>query len=214
MKRIISLILILTTLFTVTSCGGDGDRDYDETEVVAAARNLIYRAAKLNDILWGEGFYYIEDSEYAIGSYAPADPYAEYTSLEKLIEDCSKTFSSSYMKIIENTVFSSAFGETGVESYARYYQESSTDPIMVNKQYSRLLTAKNEFLYSTLEAVRSEGERVIVKITVKITYEEKDPLGAIIDTKTQQREREIELIEDASGWRIDSPCYSNYISNQ
>ena len=83
MKRIISLILILTTLFAVTSCEEKGNRDYDEIEVVAAARNLIYKAAKLNDILWGEGFYYIEDSEYAIGSYAPADPYAEYTSHDR-----------------------------------------------------------------------------------------------------------------------------------
>ena len=213
MKRIISLILILTTLFAVTSCEEKGNRDYDEIEVVAAARNLIYKAAKLNDILWGEGFYYIEDSEYAIGSYAPADPYAEYTSLEKLIEDCAETFSSDYMRIIQNTIFSSAFGETGVESYARYYQEKSTDPIMVNKEYNRLLTSKNEFIYSTLKAVRSEGERVIVKITVKITYEERDPLGAIISNKTQEREREIELIEEAGGWRIDSPCYSNYIEN-
>ena len=212
MKRIISLILILATLLTVSACG-ENNRDYDEAEVIAAAEKLIYKAVKLNDILWGEGFYFDEDSSYTNGDYSPAVPYADYTKLDDLISDCAKVFSSSYMQIIENTVFSSHFGDTGVNSYARYYQESSTDPIMVKRDYDRLLKAKNEFLYSTLEVLRSEGDIVIVKIKVKITYEEKDELGKVINTLTQEREREIELVEEADGWRIYSPCYSNYISN-
>ena len=212
MKRIISLILILATLLTISACG-ENNRDYDEAEVIAAAEKLIYKAARLNDILWGEGLYYVEDTAYDNGDYSPADYNAEYTRLDDLISDCARVYSTDYMNIIESTVFSSYFGDTGVNSYARYYQESSTEPIMVKRDYNNILTAKNEYYYSTLEALRSEGDIVIVKIKVKITYEEKDELGKVINTLTQEREREIELVEEADGWRIDSPCYSNYISN-
>ena len=71
---------------------------------------------------------------------------------------------------------------------------------MVNSKSSAFLTDKVTYLFETLRATHSEGETVFVKITVEI---ERGDL-------TQQRDIEIGLVEENSGWRIDTPTYASY----
>lgn len=100
------------------------------------------------------------------------------------------------------TVLSSQFGDTGVEGYSRYYQESELDPIMVRTDYKPVLVDKNEYLYETLKIDGADERAVYVKISVKVTRG---------DTY-QMIERKIALVNE-NGWRIDSHTFANYNAN-
>ena len=54
MKRILSVILILVLLVSVSGCGGESNREYDEAEVIREAKRLIPLSAVLNEIYYGK----------------------------------------------------------------------------------------------------------------------------------------------------------------
>ena len=202
MKRILLLFIFVATLFTITSCGGENDRTYDENTVKSSAATLIRDAAVVNEIIWGEGIKYDEDPRYQSGVYFPAN----YESLvrfgvenfDDIIEKCANVFSSAYVSHIRKNVLTSSIEENG-RIYTRYYQ--GDEVMMVYSQYTPLLRDKVEYLYDTIEVLGSKGQIVTVKIKIKVTRG---------DT-SQIRELEIDLVEEKSGWRIDSPTYANFI---
>lgn len=202
MKRILLLFIFVATLFTIASCGGENDRTYDENTVKSSAATLIRDAAVVNEIIWGEGIKYDEDPRYQSGVYFPAN----YESLvrfgvetfDDIIEKCEGVFSSAYVSHIRKNVLTSSIEENG-RIYTRYYQ--GDEVMMVYSQYTPLLRDKVEYLYDTIEVLGSKGQIVTVKIKIKVTRG---------DT-SQIRELEIDLVEEKSGWRIDSPTYANFI---
>lgn len=200
MKKTICFILILTVILSLLSCG-EKDRDYDEYEVKNAAETLIRRSAALNDIYWGRGIGFFEDDNYADGSYLPADPASLYelgfTTLDQLKGKTEKVFSKKYCEsIFESSFVSDA--DAGTSTTKRYYQ--GIDCIMVYSKANVFLTDKVTYLYDTIEATRSSGDTVFVKITVKVERGE----------LSQQRDIEIGLVEEDDGWRIDTPTYVSY----
>ena len=202
-KRILSLLILiaLTMMISLTSCG-EKTVEYDADEVIDKATDLIREASAFNSIFWGEGIPYSEDMGYNNGIYYPCVPDYKYRSLQKIIEDAEKVFSSGYMTNVKMTVLSSQFGDMGVEGYSRYYQESELDPIMVRTDYKPVLVDKNEYLYETLKIDGADERAVYVKISVKVTRG---------DTY-QMIERRIALVNE-NGWRIDSHTFANYNAN-
>lgn len=202
-KRIISLLLLLalSLLAALSSCG-EKTVEYDADEVIDSASTLIRKSSEFNSIFWGDGIPYSEDLGYISGIYYPCVPDYKYTSLNKIIEDAEKIFSRGYMTNVKMTVLSSQFGDTGVEGYSRYYQESELDPIMVRTDYKPVLVDKNEYLYDTLKIDGADERAVYVKISVKVTRG---------DTY-QMIERRIALVNE-NGWRIDSHTFANYNAN-
>ena len=202
-KRIISLLLLLalSLLAALSSCG-EKTVEYDADEVIDSAGALIRKSSEFNSIFWGDGIPYSEDLGYISGIYYPCVPDYKYTSLNKIIEDAEKIFSRGYMTNVKMTVLSSQFGDTGVEGYSRYYQESELDPIMVRTDYKPVLVDKNEYLYETLKIDGADERAVYVKISVKVTRG---------DTY-QMIERRIALVNE-NGWRIDSHTFANYNAN-
>lgn len=202
-KRIISLILLLaiSLIISLTSCT-DKSIEYDEDEVISSASTLIRNSAAFNDIFWGEGIPFAEGSAYENGNYSPMIPDYKYVSIEDIIKDAEKVFSSGYMTNVKMTVFSAQFGDTGVDGYARYYQESKIDPIMVRTDYEPILIDKNEYLYDTVTVEGSDERAVYVNISVKVTRGDSH----------QMIKRKIALVNE-NGWKIDSHTFSNYNAN-
>ena len=204
MKKFLALILIIcTSLIFLASCGEE-NRKYNEQEVIEAAEKLIPKAKKLNDIFWGAGIRYTEDDNYKNGSYYPAD-YSHldelgYGSLEDILLAMDKVYSQKYAASIASGVFSSSIGGGGSVGLVRYYQEK--DLLMVYTEYKPFLNDEVEYLTDTLKVLGSKGERVQVEVSVKITDSE--------TKEVQTREIKFYLIEEANGWRIDSPTYASY----
>lgn len=202
-KRIISLILLLTLtiLTTFTSCGEE-IIEYDEDEVISSAGTLIRKSAEFNNIFWGEGIPYAEGTEYDNGIYSPSIPDYKYKNIDDIMADAIKVFSQGYLINVNMTVFSAQFGDSGVDGYSRYYQESNIDPIMVRTDYKPIMVDKNEYLYDTIVIDGADETAVYVKITIKVTR----------DTSYQHIVTRVKLVNE-DGWRIDSHTFANYNAN-
>ena len=204
MRKIISaLILICLFVGTLTSC----DRDYDETEVRAAAEALIKSSEKLNELFWGEGLAYTEDLNYADGAYRRAT----FMSLDeygvKTVGDIKKlargTFTTAYCENIFSTLLTSVSDSTGIQLLARYAPrgEGDEETVYVYVEWEPFLTSKVEYLYDTLKVDGAEEETVYVSIDCIVKNSEGNE---------QRKTLSIALLEEESGWRLDSPTYATY----
>jgi len=209
MKKIISTVLIFVIIFSLFSCS-EKDREYDEGEVILAAKELIEASKLLNYVYWGEGIGYIEDENTANGYYYQAD----FTSLknlgfrtvDELKELTRATFSTTFSEYVFETKLSSVSDEDGVHSLARYYQKyydkemTEPDTIMVYSRAIILLSDEVEYDYDSITVEGSKGQVVYIKINATVKREEKE----------QTRSLKIGLIEEESGWRLNDATYLVY----
>lgn len=207
MKKIISAVMILSLFILLCSC----NRKYDEQTVKAEAQRLILASENLNEIFWGKGIEYIDDTNTANGNYREAS----YSALKKLgfttiaeLEALTRaTFSESYADSILRTTISSISDEDGIQHLARYYQkytdETYSEPecIMVYTATKPLLLDKVEYFYDSIRVTHSKKETVFVEIDCKVVRE---------DGKTQNKTLEIGFLEEENGWRISTPTYTTY----
>ena len=203
MKKIISFAAVILLLFSLISCDEkEKNREYNETEVKAAAELLIKESAPLNDVFWGAGIEYEEDFNYKNGFYYPAKTESVeklgISTLDGLKKKTEAVFSKGYCDSIYKTVFTSYGDEDDLLGYARYYQ--GIDRIMVYSKANVLLADKVEYHYGTLSVLGSEEKTVFVTISVTVTRGEKSQTQII----------KVGLLEEESGWRIDTPTYLVY----
>ena len=193
--------MALSLSILLTSCGEEVI-EYDEDEVISAAGTLIKKSAEFNTIFWGDGIPFAEGTGYDSGIYSPSIPEYKYILIDDILKDAEKVFSSGYMMSVKRTVFSAQFGDTGVDGYARYYQETEFDPIMVRTDYEPVLVDDNEYLYDTIVIDGADENAVYVKISIKVTR------GDAHQNVTSR----IKLVNE-DGWRIDSHTFANYNAN-
>lgn len=215
-KSYFLLVLSLFTLFSLFGCTDEStpptyNREFVASEVEAAAKILIERSIDFNEILYGKGIEYEDDHSNSI--YKPAADAAlqKYgiRSVEDLKFKLSEVFSSGYIdQINKSDIFNPVVDDGGVRRYTRYFDKTDEDgntKLFVNAVYDYVL--KNTYEYITdPKAVRSSGDVVIVKATVRATI--KDEEGNV--KKARDFDHEIKLVEESSGWRIHSSTYIVY----
>ena len=76
---------------------------------------------------------------------------------------------------------------------------------MVYKNAIVYLTDTVLYDYSSLRVSRVKGDEVFVSISVTVSTD---------DGKVQTKDIEISLLEEESGWRINSPTYARYFDRQ
>ncbi len=201
--RIISFILFLITLILpLTSC--EKDREYNEQEVIAAAEELLIKAKIINEIYYGKGIGYDEDTGIGIYYRANDESLNEFgvTSIEDIKTKTLEVFSDGRAQTMFNTVLSSIKDNNAV-IYSRYYQQTDEDGssyIMVNTKYKYYLKGDIEYL-SGIIVKDVKGEIIVIDVPVKLTSES----GKIKNTYI-----EVEMIEESDGWRFASPCEAVY----
>lgn len=205
MKRIISLIILCVIICTsLVSC--DNDREYDEAEVLSAARELIEKSHKLNELFYGEGLEFTDDGlgKYKLATKESLEKYG-ISTVEDMKNMTREIFSESYSEIIfSSDVFSSVKVDDVIKSYARYYQSYDDDGnpngIMVLSDYDYPMHGT----YSYTEAIKVvdvEGEVIVVESTV---------LATSANGKTKNMSFKVRLFEESYGWRLVSPTYVVY----
>ena len=209
--KIIALMLIIALLpILLAAC----NRSYDEAEVISAAEKLISASETLNQIYYGEGIGWLENSEKNNGIYREADPTElnryGFKTIAELKELTKNVFSVAHSERMFEGTFSGAFLQDGSSSKARYYQKfiDSSDPIertkpdciMVCSEVEGLLKGDASYDLSTLAVSRVKGQVVYVTLDVSVSYE----------GKTQKQSLEVGLFEEEAGWRLDSPTYAVY----
>lgn len=214
MRRFVSLFLALVILsmsiFTLSSC--QRDREYDEAEVLSAARELIEKSVLLNEIYYGKGIPATTDSSTANGYYFEADIRYLLENDFKTVEDLKKmtaaVFTEDLCNLIFSTKLSSVIDEDNIQSMSRYYQKyydaegKKPECIMVYTKAIDLL-GESEILYdyTTLAVDGVKGEYVTVSIDATVYNGKGDYQSATL---------KIRMLEEESGWRLDSPTYKVY----
>lgn len=213
MRRTASLLLIFAmTLLCLLSCG-ESARTYDEEEVLAAARDLLPAAEKLNEIYYGDGIRPDTDrTEEKQGVYYPArsedlGKYGIFT-VEDLREKTRETFTVSYASLLFSTKLSSVSDGDSIFAFSRFYQaydgtgdEKKETFFMVNSEEKGLLTDTLTYLYDTLKVEGAEGS--LVYVTIDVIAENEKGERATVPLR-------IGLMEESDGWRIDTPTYARY----
>ena len=209
MKRIISFILLYSILtLSLISCG---DREYNEQEVISAAKILISDSELLNEVYWGKGIPYTEDKNTSDGVYYEA-LYAYHSKMgfntvSELRELTAKTFSDDYCIQIYSSVLANVQDGDKAILLARYYQKfsaadlNSPESIMVNTTWKAILTDEVEYDLESIKVLGSEGDKVIITVDATVKRTGYDP---------QIRTIEVDLIEEDDGWRLDSPTSLKY----
>ena len=205
---LITIVVIFSLLFNI---GCEKNREYNEEEVLFYAEKLISQSIVLNEIYYGEGIPFTKDESLAEGYYYPAS--SEYLSeinvktindMKALTRSC---YSSAMAESIIGTKLTSIMSDGGIVSYARYYQkyDSLSDEeecIMVYKEYPLYLIDEVVYHYDSLSISEVRGEVIYVSLKTTVTKEGKG---------SQERDLTVALIEEADGWRLDSPTYMRYV---
>ena len=202
--KVICLLLIVAMLPALVSC----DRSYDEAEVKSAASKLISASLFLNEIYYGEGIKYLENSERNNGVYCEADPAflldCDFKTLSQLKTKTKEVFSEAHSERMFKGSFSGTFTQSGGSSMARYYQQydnlGNPQYMMVYSEYEDMLKGDAIYDLEGIKVLGAEGEIVYVSVDVEISY----------DGKTQKNTIKVGLIEEESGWRLNSPTYASY----
>ncbi len=204
--KLISTLLLLILCFSVFSCTEEiKNREYNKEEVEAAAKSLIEKSIILNEILYGKGIGYIEDGNTVI--YKKADNSSleslGVSSLSEIRTKISDVFSSKYIESIEKSdIFTPLIEDDVTVGYARYFEDEKDGEVTLYVNSSYRYALKNQYEYiGSISAVRSEGEFVIIKTTVKAIR---------ADGKIREFPHEIKLIEESAGWRLASSTYVVY----
>lgn len=207
MKKIISLIILLAVIFSFCSCGAI---EYDEQEVKKEAEELIKSSVILDEIFWGKGISYVEDLNYANGSYYMASnlDLLKYgiSTIRELEEWTLRTYSERYATSTLNSSLGTKNDGDFVYVLVRYYQKFSDaeqlepECIMVNSRYEPLLTDELEYLYDTIQVISSDKEHIYITIDVNVTRGE----------KTQRKTLDISLVVEDGKYQIDTPTYTTY----
>ena len=213
-RSVLLTLVVIFVIFCLVSCG-EKNREYDEQEVTLAAKSLIESSAILNELYYGYGIAYDitatnpSSDGYCIADFLSVKSFGIET-VDDIKEMTRQCFSQELSNLVIGTKLSSVSDGTGIVGYARYYQkynalDNSPECIMVFKKADVLLTDKIVYDYNSVKALRSEGEHVIVSVNLTVTNKE----GI-----SQNQTLEVKLIEEASGWRLDSPTYARFISEK
>ena len=213
-NKIISLFLVFVSLILLCGCKKSEDpanavinREYDKAAVEAAAEALLSKSLSVNEILFGAGLDFEEEGGNGIYKKATAESLSKYgvNSVEDILSICAEVYSSGYMNTVKSSdIFKSVSDGSNIVFYTRYYN-GEDGGIFVNSVYEYALKNKYEYI-SRPEALRSEGDSVIVKVTVRATI-----IGESGETvKSRDFDHEIKMVEENGQWRLHSSSFIVY----
>lgn len=223
-KKILLIILALALVGIIVWAivGGEDDksdeavnREYNEDEVLSAARELIEKSVLLSEIYFGDGIPYI-DNENDKSNYRPADTSYLDSIGVKYIEDLKNLTRGVFSRGESEFLFSRFLDRldsdefVGLAHYIASYEgegeEKNETGILVYKNREKnALVRKEESTthdYNTISVIGSEGERVKINISSTVLCD---------DGKSCTLTNEIYLIEEEDGWRLDSQTKCAYI---
>ena len=206
MRGVISFILCISlTLAFFVGC----DRSYDEAEVKAAAEQLLEKSLLVNEIFYGEGLEYDENSIVSSGSYSPATASAlselGISSTDGLRNLAKEVYTDGLCDIIFRTKLSSLKDGDGgdIVSLTRYFDKNvkGTNYLMVYTLDEANYDNEIEYLYETLTVTGADGEYIMIEVDVLLT----SGIGL-----TRSDRVEFILLEENDGFRLDTLSFVKF----
>ena len=205
MKKLFVLFLCAAIALNIlVSC----DRTYDEDEVKAAAQVLLENSKTVNEIFYGKGLGYDEESELTYGVYSPAD--VEHlaalgvSNTEGLKTLTKSVYTNELCEIIFSTRLSSVKDTDGeVKELRRYYDDKFGDSTVIMVYTEAFVNYDNDidYLYETLTVMGADGEYINIEVDVLLTS---------IYGETRTVRAEFSLLEEENGFRLDTLSFVKY----
>jgi len=227
MKKIVLLLLACAMLLPLMGCSR---ASLSETEAAAVIRPLVERAEVLNEIYFGLGipqedsaarlhaFYDATGLTKETATYLPVNRDSALQSKGAILAETRAVFSTAYSSYLEELGFRGiqdgsddevSIGEAHV-IYARYKTMENVfefgDSILcvrVNLDSEAVDLAKTEYLYESLEILKSGKQNGNEWIRVKIPARVYDESGAERTTVDVT----LRIVRENGTWRLDSPTY-------
>ena len=205
MKKLFVLFLCAAIALNIlVSC----DRTYDEDEVKAAAQVLLENSKTVNEIFYGKGLGYDEESELTYGIYSPADEEhlaaLGVSNTEGLKTLTKRVYTNELCEIIFSTRLSSVKDTDGeVKELRRYYDGKFGDSTVIMVYTEAFVNYDNDidYLYETLTVMGADGEYINIEVDVLLTS---------IYGETRTVRAEFSLLEEENGFRLDTLSFVKY----
>ena len=214
MKKIHSFLLLslllLSLALSLSSCA-----KLDTTGLLDAAPDLIARSAKLNEIYYGEGIPYDENTT-PIGKYYEADKAylaeAGFSTVTQLKEQTASVFSEEYSNILFSTNLAGFAVDGSGYTYARYASsqaealrdEKETILVYVGEgNQNPYLLGDSTYDYTTLSIAKVGRDYAELTLSVYTVY----PVCEIYPEGYETTVTMTVRFVYENGWRIDSPTY-------
>ena len=205
MKKLFVLFLCAAIALNIlVSC----DRTYDEDEVKAAAQVLLENSKTVNEIFYGKGLGYDEESELTYGIYSPADEEhlaaLGVSNTEGLKTLTKRVYTNELCEIIFSTKLSSVKDTDGeVKELRRYYDGKFGDSTVIMVYTEAFVNYDNDidYLYETLTVMGADGEYINIEVDVLLTS---------IYGETRTVRAEFSLLEEENGFRLDTWSFVKY----
>ena len=199
MKKLFVLFLCAAIALNIlVSC----DRTYDEDEVKAAAQVLLENSKTVNEIFYGKGLRYDEESELTYGIYSPADEEhlaaLGVSNTEGLKTLTKRVYTNELCEIIFSTKLSSVKDTDGeVKELRRYYDGKFGDSTVIMVYTEAFVNYDNDidYLYETLTVTGADGEYINIEVDVLLTSIYGEPRTDRV---------KFSLLEEENGFRLDT----------
>lgn len=188
MKKISLIVLTVTLVLSLFSCGGKAPGD---DEIATTVKQLVAASAPLNEIYFGEGLP-VDIFRAAVGNYQYISTDCEYKSINQIKEATQKVFSAEYCELLYETTFS-GINEEGVGIlYARYAEKNNE--LIKNSTIQPMMTGERTYNFDTMKILKKNSTTVLVNIDTT------DDSGNTLPIQ-------VRLVNENGVWLLDSPTY-------
>jgi len=210
MKKIIRLMAALSALVIMAGLASCSEEkiEYEESEVVDAAKALIEASYEINEIYFGKGlpiseedseaakeFYAGLDLDMAAVDFLPVTEEAPYHSIDEIKKATAKVYSKEYCEMLYERAFTGVSSENGSSAaLARYIEDSKG-----------VLTARLDIADTCIPLDRTYDPE-----SIKVTETEPKKAKISVDSFVKGEKDEnltFTLVLEEDGWRLDTPTY-------
>lgn len=171
--------------------------DEEAREVLA---DLIPKSEEINRIVWGEGLSVAEGEDPLLttvtgAQYRRVDEAEGYKNTDELAQKIATVYSNKFINsAIKPTMFDGDESDPAFMIYARYKNGDNGELLVniVNTGYANVGKNKIDYSNATVKEVS------FTTITVEVDY--------IYENGTT-RKKDVKLIKQSEGWRLDTPTY-------
>ena len=189
----LSIILIAVMAVCLVGCGPE------EAEAKALVKDLMSRSFELNEIYFGKKGLAYRDTGNSNDIYMPVLETEKYVLKSQLVDATTAVFSLDYSSSIISMAFGGVQSEINQNSVqSRFMVLSDDDWLYVNKNYDYPIENFTEYDLNTIVITYTSGSFIEATVEGKVKTDKGE---------TKKVTAEITLVNEKSGWRLQSSTY-------
>ena len=198
MKKILSLLIIISTLLSLTACKGP----IEDSEAREIAKELIEKEIILTAHVYGDAFQLSNPAEYDQHTddttfyYAKVSEKSVYTTQKQLEDAIDEIYTQNVAEEIKEFAFVGAPGADGATIIARFYQPKDDDRLKIDVTSYGVYSLTAVVDVDSIAVKRSTKR--MMEVTMNYTAGKSDTV----------REMTIMLRKENDDWKLDARTFA------